>query len=97
MISRDSNGDQIAIAENAVRGVDVDPSTPRKVDLHPGMGSTAAAILITLWAVEITADKPRREPKCPKDSIISSAKSRQLPDLSSSVRTGSCVPGACLD
>ena len=51
-ISRHCDADQVAIADNAVGRIELDPAGSGQIDLHPGMGGTAADMAV---AIEIGA------------------------------------------
>src|SRR5262249_31689343 len=56
-ITRDSDADQVVIADDAVGRIELDPAGARQVNLEPGMGRVAADIpsAPTLADVEIAA------------------------------------------
>src|SRR5216684_1411655 len=58
-VARHRHPDKVAIADNAVGGIELDPAGARKIDLYPGMGGAAAhmAVAIALRDVEIARNE----------------------------------------
>lgn len=66
VVTGNSNCDQIAITEDPVGRINVDPAAAGKIDLYPGMGCAAAAMMIAIWRIDISADKSGGEPERPQ-------------------------------
>src|SRR3984893_15434205 len=95
-IAHDRNGDKANLADAADRGVEIDPATARQIDWRPGMGRPRAEPLVSSFGSSSeTARYPdanrAAKPSERAASIISMAKSRQLPWRSRSVSTGSWI------
>ena len=62
-IARDRDANEIAIADDAVGGIEFDPAGTWEVGTNPGMGRAATDIAVVFIAVneKITAAKPRRD------------------------------------
>ena len=47
-IARDRDANEVAVADDAVGRIELDPAGARQIDLHPGMGRAAADISFAL-------------------------------------------------
>jgi hypothetical protein len=97
-IAHDRNGDKADLADAAGRGVEIGPAGARQIDLRPGMGRPAELRIGSSGSSSGTARYPdanrAARPSERAASIISMAKSRQLPWPIRSVPTGCWTPFA---
>ena len=94
-IPGDGDTNQIAIADDAVGGIEIDPARARQVSLHPRVRCASADVVplgslpgTKIYPLTKRAAKPRERIA----SIMRTAKSRQLPRRLCSVSLGLCTP-----
>ena len=83
-IAHDRNGDKAKLADAADRGVEIDPARARQIEFRPAwVDPRAESFVGSFWSSSGTARYPdanrAAKPNERAASIISMAKSRQLP------------------
>ena len=86
--------DQVAISDDAIGRIELNPARTRQVNLAPRVGRATSKPYwaVSVGHVDIPRDEPRGEPSNRAASIISNAKSLQEPFWLRIVSDGVCVP-----
>ena len=90
-IAHHRDTDQVAVADDPAGRIEIDPAGARQIDLDPGMGVAAAGMPLSLSSGTCRYPETNRAamPSERTASIMSMARSRQLPLPILSVWSGS--------
>ena len=96
-VMHDRDPDEIPIADNAARRIEVDPAGTGNINLDPGMGVAAGSSSSSSSSARCRYPETNRAamPRERNAAIMSIARSRQQPLPRSRVRTGSWIPFSC--